>query len=119
MLDARRQEVWTAAYDAALEQVAAAQPVILENNMFEEYLSGLPFRGQEAVLVFSGNGSLKIKNVPVEKNVVFSPVKKCSSRHMAVLAEQFFQRADFQDVAYFEPFYMKAPNITTPSKSPF
>jgi tRNA threonylcarbamoyladenosine biosynthesis protein TsaB len=54
--------------------------------------------------------------VPLFENVVFSPIKKCSATHLAALAEDSFQAAVFQDLAYFEPFYMKAPNITTPNK---
>jgi tRNA threonylcarbamoyladenosine biosynthesis protein TsaB len=71
------------------------------------------------VPVFSGNGSGKVKNVPVPEQAVFSPVQKCSAAYLAALGEQFFQAADFQEVAYFEPFYMKPPNITSPAKPLF
>ncbi len=119
MLDARRQEVWLAVYDAELRTIVPEQPLILENNLFENFIQqSLPEAGGK-LLVAVGNGSEKLKNVPTRENVVFSPVKKCSARHLSALAEQFFQQADFQNVAYFELFYMKAPNITTPSKAPF
>jgi tRNA threonylcarbamoyladenosine biosynthesis protein TsaB len=117
MLDARRQEVWLAAYDASLRPLAPAQPLILENDLFEKHIGEAAPKAEPGVLVFSGNGSLKIKNVPVGWEAVFSSVKNCSARHLARLAEQFFQDAVFQNVAYFEPFYMKAPNITASSKT--
>lgn len=119
MLDARRQEVWLAVYDAELRTIAAEQPLILENNLFENFIQQNLSGAGGKTLVTAGNGSEKLKNVPPHENVVFSPVKKCSARHLSALAERFFQQTDFQNVAYFEPFYMKAPNITTPSKAPF
>jgi tRNA threonylcarbamoyladenosine biosynthesis protein TsaB len=117
MLDARRQEVWTAIYDASLQSLTPAQPLILENNLFEKYIEEVVPTRESCVLVFSGNGSLKMENVQTGQKAVFSSVKNCSARHLDALAEQFFQDAVFQNVAYFEPFYMKAPNITTPSKT--
>ena len=119
MLDARRQEVWLAVFDAQLREIVPEQPLVLENNLFENYISqGIP-RPEETVLVIAGNGSQKLKNGTTRENMVFSFIKNCSARHLSVLAEQFFQEAEFQNVAYFEPFYMKAPNITTPSRAPF
>jgi tRNA threonylcarbamoyladenosine biosynthesis protein TsaB len=119
MLDARRQEVWAAIFDSSLRLLKPAQPLILENNSFGKHLRGAPEFDQFNVPILSGNGSLKFQNVMNGEKVVFSQIKNCSAQHLAVLAEQFFQDADFQNVAYFEPFYMKAPNITTSSKAPF
>ncbi|GAB4495595.1 MAG: tRNA (adenosine(37)-N6)-threonylcarbamoyltransferase complex dimerization subunit type 1 TsaB [Saprospiraceae bacterium] len=119
MLDARRQEVWLAVYDAELRTIVEERPLILENNLFENFIHQSLSEAAGKTLVVGGNGSEKLKNVLTRENVVFSSVKKCSARHLAALAERFFQQADFQNVAYFEPFYMKAPNITTPSKAPF
>lgn len=119
MLDARRQEVWAAVYDRALRPVKSAQSLILENDLFEKYIQEVPAHDQYDGLILSGSGSLKFQNVMSGEKVVFGPIKKCSARHLASLAEQFFQDVEFQNVAYFEPFYMKAPNITTPSQAPF
>ncbi len=114
MLDARRQEVWTAIYDEKDQVLAAAQPVILEHNLFEVFMAEFIAERPAARLVFSGNGMEKLHNVPKLSNAVFSSVKKCSAQYMANLATQLFQNSDFQEVAYFEPFYMKPPNITIP-----
>lgn len=119
MLDARRQEVWLAVYDASMNMLAPAQPLILEDKLFENYMrtafpDALPDR-----LVFSGNGSLKLSNVKLDEKMAVQTVKNCSARHFSTIVERFFQNNDFQDIVYFEPFYMKPPNITTPSKAPF
>jgi len=119
MLDARRQEIWLALYDAEMREIAPAQPLILENNSFEKFIlsetDGIIIRR----IVLSGNGMEKTRSGLILKEAVFSSVVKCSARHLVVLAEQFFQNADFQDIAYFEPHYMKPPNITTSSKPLF
>lgn len=119
MLDARRQEVWLAVFDAQLREIATEQPLILENDLFEKFVRQAVAGADEAVLVIGGNGGMKVENAISRENVVMSSIKKCSAKYLAGLAEQNFQSADFQDVAYFEPFYMKAPNITTPSKALF
>lgn len=122
-LDARRQEIWTAVYDADLQLLAPAQPLILENNSFQNYLqdchlpdnSGRPF----ARAVVSGNGVEKIRSGGFTEPTVFFSEIRCSARHLLAPATLFLQNADFQDVAYFEPFYMKLPNITTPNNLSF
>lgn len=114
MLDARRQEVWTAVYDEQGLLLAPAQPIIVENNLFEKFIEAFIADWSGTRLIFSGNGMRKIQNVPGALRAVFSPVENCSAVHLAMLAERFFQASDFQEVAYFEPFYMKPPNITTP-----
>lgn len=112
MLDARRQEVWMAVYDEQGLALAPAQPVILENFLFENFIGEFLAHRPGARLIFSGNGMWKLQNVPKLPDTVFSPVEKCSARYLAGLAEQFFQSYDFQEIAYFEPLYMKPPNIT-------
>ncbi|MFN0034016.1 MAG: tRNA (adenosine(37)-N6)-threonylcarbamoyltransferase complex dimerization subunit type 1 TsaB [Saprospiraceae bacterium] len=119
MLDARRQEVWLAVYDADLREIAPAQPLILENNSFEKFVSEKIGDGKAERLVLSGNGIKKTRGGGISEKAVYSEIKKCSARYLALLAERCFQANDFQDIAYFEPFYMKPPNITSPTKPPF
>lgn len=114
MIDARRREVWTALYDAALRPLLPAQPLILENNLLDRFVGQADAGGENRVYVFSGNGAEKAINVPMEKKAVFSTVKSCSAAHMTHAAEINFQNNDFEDIAYFEPFYMKPPAVTTP-----
>ncbi|MBL7803713.1 MAG: tRNA (adenosine(37)-N6)-threonylcarbamoyltransferase complex dimerization subunit type 1 TsaB [Saprospiraceae bacterium] len=117
MIDARRQEVWMAAYDHQLQLLRSAGPVILENNLFELYLRDLPGYDKVERFVLSGNGGKKIENVPKVERTVLAPVVSCSASFMADTAERLFKNNDFQDVAYFTPVYMKPPNITQPAKS--
>jgi len=119
MLDARRNEVWTAVFDHNLQELIPAQPLILEHELFQKLLQTLPSRSTGLVPVVSGNGSEKMMNAHIFENVVFAPIRACSATHLAVIAEQIFQNADFQDTAYFEPFYMKPPNITISNRRPF
>jgi tRNA threonylcarbamoyladenosine biosynthesis protein TsaB len=117
MLDARRNEIWTCIYDARLRRLNEPQPVILENNSFVDYLAAnIPDAGN-AVFVVSGNGVEKLANVTLFENTVQSDIKKSSSEYLCFPAFELFQMNDFQDVAYFEPLYMKPPNITVSNKS--
>jgi tRNA threonylcarbamoyladenosine biosynthesis protein TsaB len=119
MLDARRQEVWVAGYDALLREICAPQPLVLTDNLFEKFVFEDMGAPAGARLVLAGNGAEKTRSGRISEGTVFSSVKKCTAGHLATLAEQAFQLHDFQDIAYFTPIYMKPPNITTPSKAPF
>jgi tRNA threonylcarbamoyladenosine biosynthesis protein TsaB len=117
MIDARRNEVWTSIYDAAFYQMSPPQPLILENNSFIDYVRSHINPGGKDVLILSGNGTGKVSSVTFFENTVIGPVKKCSAQYLSDLAFIQFQNADFQDVAYYEPLYMKPPNITVSNKS--
>jgi tRNA threonylcarbamoyladenosine biosynthesis protein TsaB len=119
MLDARRQEIWLALYNHQLQEICPAQALVLENNSFENFLQEKTGSSTFARIVLSGNGANKAGIAQIPKGTVISSIKKCSAAYLSELAEATFQKADFQDVAYFEPFYMKPPNITTPGKLPF
>lgn len=116
MLDARRQEVWTAVYDSNMKLLAPAQPLIMENDLFENFIRAVIPDFSNVQVILSGNGGWKIENVPYSKEAVRRTKIFCSATNLAAWAEHFFQIADFQDIAYWEPFYMKMPNITTPTK---
>lgn len=117
MIDARRNEVWTSMYNNAFEQINLPQPLILENNSFIEYVTSCIGPDSRDTLIVSGNGSQKIAGVTLFENTVVSPIKKCSAQYLSELAFYQFQSNDFQDIAYFEPMYMKPPNITVSNKS--
>ncbi len=117
MIDARRQEVWTAAFGPDMENLLPAQPLIMENNLFELFLSSIPDFSADVRLIISGSGGKKIENVPKNEQAVLSNVVSCSAAYLTNLAEANFKKSDFQDLAYFEPTYMKPPNITVSTKS--
>ncbi len=117
MIDARRQEVWLAVYDTDFKVLIPAQPLIIANNLFDNDLLRAfgPDNGVRPVRsVLSGNGMFKAENAMDIQKAAFSSIKKCSAEFLAVLAEAAFQSADYQDIATWTPFYMKAPNITKP-----
>jgi tRNA threonylcarbamoyladenosine biosynthesis protein TsaB len=116
MLDARRQEVWTAVFDAGMRLLAPPQPLILENNLFETLARTAGADLLATRYVFSGNGSIKAESVIFAERMVWSPIKKASANFLSALAERHFESIDFQNIAYYEPFYMKPPNITIPNR---
>lgn len=116
MIDARRQEIWMALYDAQLQEVVPAQPFILDNNLFYKILPAKIWGKSGFSVILSGNGSLKAGSYMLAEETVDSGIEKSSVGYLSHLAFEYFQKDDFQDVAYYEPFYMKPPNITIPNK---
>ncbi len=112
MIDARRMEVYTAFYDnnAILKREIAAE--IIDENSFAELL-------QKREMVFFGDGAKKCKPVLEGDSGIFIDNIEASALGMIELAEQKFQRKQFEDVAYFEPFYLKDFVATTPKKNIF
>jgi len=109
MIDARRMEVYAAIFDEKNAPIQPAQAIKVETDTFDSY-----FKKQQTV-VFSGNGAEKCKSVLTSEHAVFRPTI-CSAEHLVPLAVRQFEQNNFADVAYFEPFYLKPPNITTPKK---
>lgn len=100
LLDARRMEVYTAGFDADKEQILETQAKILEETSFEEYL-------EKGIVSFIGDGVEKFEKVCTHKNARFILRKLPSAKEMAGLAYIKFLEEDFEDVAYFEPYYLK------------
>jgi tRNA threonylcarbamoyladenosine biosynthesis protein TsaB len=100
LLDARRQEVYTAVYDAALLPLMQPQALILTPEAFSEWL-------ERAKVYFFGDGSEKWQQMlGRHTNAVFAPYR-ISAEHMIPLTEAAFQQKRFDDTAYFSPFYLK------------
>jgi len=110
MIDARRMEVYTAIYTADLNSVVKVKALVVEQDSLDEYV-------EESRLFLFGNGSAKCSNILVNQAVSFIDGVYASSRYMATLANQKFQRGEFVDVAYFEPFYLKDFIATVPKNS--
>lgn len=118
-LDARRQEVWMALYNEYLEPLLPAQPFVLDNGSVWEYCMNTVPDAAERQLVVIGNGSLKIRSQYFPENSEFPDTIGCSAAHAGEIALQSYLAGKFQNVAYFEPFYMKPPNITASKQTPF
>lgn len=110
MIDARRMEVYTAMFDKENRTVLATKAEIIDENSFREILRDHP-------VYFFGNGSDKIKTVLTSPQAHFLPDVETSAANMIPLAEEKYEARDFEDVAYFEPFYLKDFIATTPKKN--
>ena len=100
MIDARRMEVYAAIYDRALNPVKEVSADIVTADSYTEYLEQYP-------IYFFGNGAAKCKEVITHPNARFVDGIQPLARWMFPLADRQFLDGTFQDVAYFEPFYLK------------
>lgn len=100
MIDARRMEVYSAIYDRALNPLKEVSADVIDANSYAEFLDRQP-------VWFFGNGSAKCKEVIQHPNAHFVDDIKPLARWMFPLAEMAFHKEQFEDVAYFEPFYLK------------
>ncbi len=110
MIDARRMEVYTAAYNAALEPVLDPQAMILDENSFSNLLE------QGYTLVVMGNGSDKARQVLTHDRVRFIGGIKPVAVEMLALAEKAWREQQFLDVAYSTPLYLKEFQATRPKR---
>ena len=105
MIDARRMEVFTQMFDKTHNAITNAEALIIDENAFAE------FNQQLHIL---GDGSLKCKEVLTDAKFVFyDEVQYPSAKEMIQLSYQKFQQNMFEDVAYFEPYYLKDFMLTT------
>lgn len=100
MIDARRMEVYSAVYDRALNEVREIRADVVTADTYREYLDAHE-------VWFMGNGSAKCREVIDYPNAHFLDDIVPQARWMFPLAEQSFNRGEFRDVAYFEPYYLK------------
>lgn len=108
MIDARRMEVYTAAYDMALEALMDPQPLILDENSYAAIISsGRP-------IYFFGNGSEKSIPLLQHPNCKFVANVKPVAVDMLALADLAFNKKDFLDIAYCTPDYLKDFQATKP-----
>lgn len=108
MIDAKRLEVYTALFDSTgMPQTEITAEIVDEQHSFGHILS-------ERKVVFFGNGSDKCHEIIKHANAVFRSGLYPSAKNMIGLSEQKFQNKEFEDVAYFEPFYLKDFVATTP-----
>ena len=110
MLDARRMEVYTAVFDNSKTWIQETNALVLEAQSFYDLL------GDSPCLVF-GNGASKFKTLQPKINAHFTEtVSYPSAEDMSKLAWLEFQKKNFEDLATFEPFYLKDFQTMTPNK---
>ena len=100
MIDARRMEVYSAVYDRALREVRPIEADIVDADTYLPYL-------EEHPVYFFGNGAMKCQSVIQHKNAHFIDGIVPLAKWMFPLAERSLHLGEKQDVAYFEPFYLK------------
>lgn len=111
MIDARRMEVYSAIYTSDGQQITETSPVIVDETGFAEYL-------EQGPCLFIGDGAGKCADVIKHPNAYFC---QCNPAASAMLepALQKFEKSEFCDVAYFEPFYLKEFVATVSKKKLF
>lgn len=112
MIDARRMEVFSMLLDEAGCVIHPITAQIIDESFLAPEL-------KSNQIVFFGNGSSKCNKVLVSENAVFISSIKASAKHMAELAYEAYTKKQFEDVAYFEPFYLKDFVATVSKKNIF
>lgn len=109
MVDARRMEVYTAVYSPEGARLTDISPVILDENSFADLFAS----GPVAVI-----GDAAEKFAPLRATADGSVFMQCCPEASAMLvpAMRKYEKKEFEDTAYFEPFYLKQFIATTPKK---
>jgi tRNA threonylcarbamoyladenosine biosynthesis protein TsaB len=100
MIDARRMEVYTAIFDAELNEISKEEALILTEESFQEQLINNK-------VLFGGDGSAKFQGICTNTNALFAINAYPSAAYMGKKAFEKFQNQKFDDIAYFEPNYIK------------
>ena len=102
VIDARRDEVYSAVFDTSYKFVEDAKPQIITKNSFQEL-------SKNNRLYFIGTGQEKCKRlIKKTSNLNFSSLDNLpSSREMSQISFEKFSNSNFEDIAYFEPDYLK------------
>jgi len=99
MIDARRMEVYSAIFDKNHQNIKEVQAEVLTDNSYAEF---------DDPIYFIGDCQEKCHTVLTKPNFIFLPeIVFPSSKEMSQLSFEKFTNNDFEDVAYFEPFYLK------------
>jgi len=107
MIDARRMEVFATVYNLKGEILKPISADVLDENSYFEFE---PF-------VACGDGAEKLKDLWKDRNVIFATEILSSAKGQVQLAYQKFEQKAFEDVAYFEPFYLKDFVMNVKSKA--
>lgn len=100
MLDARRMEVYAAIFNNKHHQIRDIKAEIINEDSFSKEL-------EKNQVYFLGDGAHKCKEFIRHTNAFFVENKFPSAKEMAQLSFNKFKNNDFEDIAYFEPFYLK------------
>ena len=100
MIDARRMEVYTANFNSKGEQLTPVEAKILDETSYAAELAAGP-------VLFTGNGAEKFKELVGDNPNAFFAPQEPHAAGMRVIAANKLEAEEFEDNAYFEPFYLK------------
>lgn len=109
MLDARRMEVYSAVFDENNKLIEDVSATIISEDSFKEFL-------EKNAVYFFGDGADKCKELLTHKNAKFIDNKFPSAKEMGTLSYLKYKKSDIENVAYFEPFYLKDFVVITSKK---
>lgn len=109
MIDARRMEVYCKVLSAQMEELLPLAPLIINEDSFDSFLSSRK-------LLFVGDANKKVREVIKHDRAVFVPALNSAST-VGEIAAVRFQKEQFEDVAYFEPNYLKEFRVLKSKKS--
>ena len=110
MIDARRNEVYATVYDRALGVEKETHAEVVTEESFKEFLDRGP-------VFFFGNGAEKCKSIISHPNARFlDGYRNPLAKNMMPLGERAWFDERFEDIAYFEPFYLKNFVATKPKE---
>lgn len=99
MIDARRLEVFSAFFDSSFTKIRAIKAEVIDENSYQE---------ESEILHLIGDGAMKFKEILTDEKFHYYPeIQYPSAAEMGLISFQKFQNSQFEDVAYFEPFYLK------------
>lgn len=110
VLDARRMEVYYSIFDLTGKSIRSIRAEIMDKNSFFDF-------PESKRIFFFGDGSAKCKEIIKRKNVVFDESFRISASYMYGPAYESFTEHRFEDIAYFEPFYLKDFLTSKPVKN--
>ncbi|MDF4202030.1 tRNA (adenosine(37)-N6)-threonylcarbamoyltransferase complex dimerization subunit type 1 TsaB [Maribacter sp. SA7] len=100
VLDARRMEVYSSVFDAELNEIRETKAEVIDENSFKEYINSKHIH-------FLGSGAEKIKELFPLESITYHCDVVPSAKEMASISSDKFNASNFEDVAYFEPYYLK------------
>lgn len=100
LIDARRMEVYTAVYDGRTgKEISETEAKILDESSFEQ------FKGKK--VIFVGDGAKKAKDIIQLPDADFNENIYPSAQYLIKKTLEKIENKEFEDTAYFEPFYLK------------
>ena len=100
LLDARRMEVYSAVFDNRMKEIRETQADIIDETSFSEY-------SEKGKVLLIGSGAQKCGDLLTHSHFTYNYNATPSAKEMALLSYEKFQNQEFEDLAYFEPFYLK------------